>query len=146
MRVLTIVLAVLLPVTTMAQETQPLQFVPAWHMANGQACYTFEEAKKLLEIDSKLKLCQIEEEETPKVIAKLRLANIQLGEASQKKDVALAERDAQVKQLTDDLKACTKEKNDCKAKWTPGVGWAIAGGVSFVLIGVLIGFFAIPRQ
>ena len=139
MRALIVALCLLLPASALGQA---LQFVPPWHMSNGEACYDFNDARKLVEIDSKLRFYSALEQTYPKALEGLRLSNQALTFAISKKEEVIQEQTKLNTELTESLKTCTAQKNTCESNYTVGLGWAIGGGVAILVLGGVVGFLA----
>lgn len=84
---------------------QGLQAIPKWTFTGSQACYDFDSAKKLIELDSELVLCR-------ETIPKLRLTETQLQLALIELTTALDARDTANKLLLTEVNKCFDEKKD----------------------------------
>jgi len=140
MRPTALLLSILLPLQAFAE----LKHIPAWTMVGPKACYEFDQAKKLVEIDS----------EFDKLLEADRLwrqINANLQESLKQTSIALAleknisaELKLNGEGLTARLMTETARANKAEAK--PGIfpAWAIAGGIGIavgVIAGVVLGVY-----
>jgi hypothetical protein len=135
-----VVVAVVLLLACRAAADTGVQYIPKWHMRNDEACYSFADAKKLVELDAKLHLCTVQE----RVIPQLRLSNEKLERVVAMKDAETRLVLGEAAKLRDDKAALIKRNAELEAKQSggPSVGWLVAGGTALTLVGVLLGVWA----
>lgn len=119
-------------------QAQGLQVIPKWTFTGSQACYGFDDAKKLVELDSELVLCR---EEGPK----LRLVETQLRIAIDELNTALTARNEQNTILTTEVNKCFDDKKDlvrrvheAEARESTLTTPLLAGGIGLA-VGILLG-------
>jgi hypothetical protein len=118
-----------------------LTYVPKWTMQQDMACYNLDQAKLLVNLDSKLVLC----DSYAKEITELRLSNDKLREAGSIKQEQLDTIQGLADSLTTQLNTCIVEKNDAIAKADSSLNlWVIILGAGLLLavgagVGVWIG-------
>jgi hypothetical protein len=141
-KILAVTLAILLPAESLAEG---LQALPKWHMCGQEACYSFEEAKQLLVLDSELLMHR-------DVSAKLKLLNTDLHLAVDALKISLDQQKAATQVILDNnkileeqLKTAIIEKNKAEANRAPGLGWAVAGSLALVIVGVVVGHYLWPK-
>lgn len=118
-----------------------LEFIPKWHMCGNEACYGFEDAKKLVLLDGQLKLAAAQ----AKALEDLKLANAELQAAAAKKEAALQLNTQAAQDLKAKLETCIDQRAaaEVKAASGPSLGWLVAGGVTLILVGVLVGHYTV---
>ena len=141
MKAVALLLLLAFPSSVFADE---LKHIPKWTMMGPKACYEFQDAKKLVELDS----------EFDKLLEADRLwrqINANLQESLKQTNLALAleknisaELKLNGEQLTARLMTETARANKAEAK--PGIfpAWAIAGGIGIavgVIAGIVLGVY-----
>jgi hypothetical protein len=118
-----------------------LQYIPKWSMTGDQACYSFDDAKKLVELDSKLQLCVAEETKYPALIDELKLSNQQLQLAIEDADKNYLLQKMEVSTLSSQLITARADLIKAQSTKSVGFGWAIAGALALIIIGGATGFY-----
>jgi len=115
-------------------------YLPKWHMRDGEACFSFADAKTLLLLDERLILCDSIE----KTEKELRLSVGNLETALGKKTEALTAAMSHASLLEANLTSCIDEKAKAQAKASsgPSLGWLVALGLSLVLTGIAVDRYA----
>lgn len=136
-------MVLLFPVHVVAQS---MQYVPTWHLVNGEACYGFDDAKKLVGFDSQMTLLTAEVDDQTKLVASLHLTitNLQGALDTTKKEVTVLQGNTGT--LTQNMNDCIARANKAEAGSGPSAGWLVAGGVVLLAAGVLLGAFVIARK
>lgn len=140
MKATAFVLAVLMSTNAVAD----MKHVPPWTMTGGKACYEFQEAKKLVQIDSDLTACLAKDIEWAELVKNLQTASAQLQVALTAEKSAGATLKANSDHLAAELMKETERANKAEAK--PGMfpAWAIGAGVGLVvgvIAGILLGVY-----
>lgn len=130
----------LLPSTVMAQ-----QVLPKWHMKGNEACYGFEDAKLLLELDSELLMHREIAPQLQRINLDLYLAVDEFKAALETQKAATAVVVDNNQQLDKMLKDAIQRANKAESNKMPGLGWTIAGALVLVLTGVALERFVIQR-
>ena len=121
-----------------------LKFIPKWTMLDGKACYDFEDARKLLLLDSEFDLLVEKDSRHEKIVADLKARSSKLEEAlAYEKAVAETQRIFSEK-LNKMLLLETERANKAEAR--PGMfpAWFIAGAVGLTVgfvLGVALGVY-----
>lgn len=118
-----------------------LEKIPKWHMLGDEACYGFQDAKKLVLLDKELVLCDT----TKQTVVDLKLRVGDLDKALTKEKEALVLEQKGHNGTKADYLACIDEKTkwEVKADRGPSVAWLIAGGVTLLLAGWVAGAYLI---
>ena len=141
MKAVALLLLLAFPSSVFADE---LKHIPKWTMMGPKACYEFQDAKKLVELDS----------EFDKLLEADRLwrqINANLQESLKQTNLALAleknisaELKLNGEQLTARLMTETARANKAEARPGPFPAWAIAGAVGIgvgVIAGIILGVY-----
>lgn len=134
-------LLVVMPGRALADE---LRYIPKWSMCGDKACYDFNQAKKLLELDADLHLLLQQVRLTTGVSVDLRQATTSLREALEAQTSATLTLQKSNDILNKRLIEETTRANKAEAKPGPFPAWAIAGGVGIavgVVAGILLGVY-----
>lgn len=115
-----------------------LKYVPKWKMVNNLACYEFEDAKKLVEIDLRYGLLTDKEKTFTLAVEDYQSAatNFQKSLAIQKQSVDLLEKNND--DLAKRLLAETERANKAEAS-KPAWSTLVLGGAGLLLVGVVGG-------
>lgn len=141
-----LVLAALLLATTPARAEDPsgLKTLPRWHMSNGEACYAFEDARKLVLLDQELTYLKTEALPTYAAMYKdMRASGDRLNGSLKAVTVALDASNESRDRLYKELEQAIKDKNAAQqdAATAGQVGWIVAGGVTLVTLGLAGGLY-----
>ena len=127
------------------------KYIPKWHLVelNGetQACYGFEDAKKLASLDIDLATLDGLKKELPELMrahAEALAAQKKLREALEAKNAELeTQRDALMKALRVSEEARIKAETNSAGT----VGWVVAGGVLLIAVGeaIALGIVTSPK-
>ena len=139
-KLLAALICVLLPSTGFADMTH----VPPWTMTGGKACYEFQDAKKLVQVDSDLTTCLKKDTDWAELTKNLQESAVQLQTALTEEKNAAATLKANGDSLSARLMDETARANKAEAK--PGIwpAWGIAGGIGLVIgviAGILLGVY-----
>lgn len=119
-----------------AARADGLQVLPKWHLVGDEACYSFEDAKRLFELDGKLVACVTEEE----TVSLLLEANDHLTIANDKLTLAVQKSEEARTKVVADLKTCIDEKHKAMADSGASVAWPILAGVGLFIAGAATGY------
>jgi hypothetical protein len=141
MKIIASLLCVLLPLNAFADE---LKHIPKWTMVGPKACYEFDKAKKLVELD-------LQFEQLLQADRLWRQINGNLEESSRQLNLALtAEKHAagllkeNGEKLTAKLMLETERANMAEVKPGPFPAWAIGAGVGLgvgIIAGIILGVY-----
>ena len=136
-----LLLSILLPLQGFADE---LKHIPKWTMVGPKACYEFQDAKKLVELDSEfdklLEADRLWRQITADLEESGKQANLAL---ALEKNIAAALK-LNGEQLTARLMTETARANKAEARSGPFPAWAIAGAVGIgvgVIAGIILGVY-----
>jgi len=136
-----LVLLLVFPSSVLADE---LKYVPKWTMVGSRACYEFDQAKKLVEIDSQLEMLLQKDLQWRGITKDLQEGVVQLNVAlAAEKNIAAALK-LNGEQLTARLMDETARANKAEARSGPFPAWAIAGGIGIgvgVIAGIILGVY-----
>jgi hypothetical protein len=121
-----------------------LKYVPKWKMCGKLACYEFEQAAKLFEIDKQLATFIAAEPIRNKLETELKEAAKKYKDALGHEEAAAAKLKEQNEKLAADLMKETARANKESAKPGPFPAWAIAGAVGIgvgVVAGIVLGVY-----
>lgn len=137
-------IAALLLVVSTTSFAEELLYVPKWKMCGKLACYEFEQASKLFEIDKQLATLIAAAPIRDKLEAELKEAAKKYKDALELEEAAAAKLKKQNEKLAADLMKETARANKESAKPGPFPAWAIAGAVGIgvgVVAGVVLGVY-----
>lgn len=140
-RLIAVLLLVVLPTQALADE---LRYVPKWKMCGDKACYEFDEAKKLVELDADLHLLLQQVSLTTGANVDLKKASTSLQEALEAQKSASLTLEKSNENLNKMLLKETTRANKAEAKPGPFPAWVIAGGVGIavgVVAGIVLGVY-----
>ena len=141
MKAVALVLLLVFPSSVLADE---LKYVPKWTMVGSRACYEFDQAKKLVEIDSQLEMLLQKDLQWRGITKDLQEGVVQLNVAlAAEKNIAAALK-LNGEQLTARLMDETARANKAEARSGPFPAWAIAGGIGIgvgVIAGIILGVY-----
>jgi hypothetical protein len=135
------VLVVLLSTPAYADE---LKYVPKWSMCGDKACYTFDQAKKLVEIDLQLNTLLLKEVQWMQLNKDLQEGAKQLQLALTAEKNVSAQLKTNGEQLTTRLMSETERANKAEARPGSFPAWAIGGAVGVgigIIAGILLGVY-----
>jgi hypothetical protein len=136
-----IVLAVLMSSAAYADE---LRYIPKWTMCGDKACYDFDQAKKLLEIDADLHKLTLGQEVQTDIGLSLKKATKNLQEALERQKEAAEKLQLNNTKLNELLIKETTRANQAEARSGPFPAWAIAGGIGIgvgIIAGIILGVY-----
>ena len=136
-----LLLSILLPLQGFADE---LKHIPKWTMVGPKACYEFQDAKKLVELDSEFDKLLEADRLWRQITADLEESGKQANLALALEKNISAELKLNGEGLTARLMTETARANKAEAK--PGIfpAWAIAGGIGIavgVIAGIVLGVY-----
>lgn len=135
MKTIAALLVALLPTQGLAQG---MTHIPAWTMVGGKACYEFQDAKKLVQVDADLDTALKKNDQWAELTKNLQEASVELqaGLTAEKNANDLLKNNGA--SLASKLMAETSRANTAEAK--PGMwpAWGIAAGVG-LLVGAILG-------
>lgn len=117
-----------------------MDHLPAWKVIENKACYTFDEAKQLAEMDSKLSECSqvrtlLEEHQALQFQGQAALEA-----ALETLKLELAGMTEYSEELFVQLDTCITNKHTAQVQAAQtGLGWYVAGGLALVLVGGVLG-------
>lgn len=117
-----------------------LQHIPKWKMVGDYACYDFEQAKQLLELDARMVLWEEQNKKLTEAMAKLALANDDLKGALETSKAEAVAWKGEADDLRGGYKTCIADKNKCQTSGMSAVAWIITGATVIVATGFVIGF------
>lgn len=125
-----------------ASAQYTLRFIPAWTMQEGRACYGFDDATRLVEVDSRLGTLLDNELHYLRQLRELDEATDDLRQASR-----LAQDEALLWQTRSEaLEASLREKIvenlELQGRLNSNLPWFIGAGAVLVIGGVLLGVAA----
>lgn len=132
-------IAALLIVSLPAHVTAQMKHVPAWSMNGPMACYDFQDAKKLVEIDSQLEMFIQRDMAWGLQVQDLKSAVLGLTSALDNEKAAKNELSIDVDALNKQLIAEVTRANNAEAKKMPSLGWLFAGVGALVVVGAVVG-------
>lgn len=135
MRATALLMLLVFPTSAFADE---LRYIPKWSMCGDKACYDFDQAKKLLELDADLHLLLQQVKLTTDMGGDLKQATMSLREALEAQTSATLTLQKSNEILNKKLVEETTRANKAEAKPGPFPAWVIAGGVG-VAVGVIAG-------
>lgn len=136
-----LLLLLVFPSSVLADE---LRYIPKWSMCGEKACYDFDQAKKLLELDADLHLLLQQVKLTTGMSVDLKKATTSLQEALEAQKSATLTLQQSNTKLNEMLVKETTRANKAEAKPGPFPAWAIGAGVGIavgVVAGVLLGVY-----
>lgn len=117
-----------------------LKFVPKWKMSGDLACYDKDGAKELLKLDTSFGELKDKVESKDRIIDELKLNVDDL----KKQITALKETKTLLQEqyaiLDQKQRECIQKKAQCEGELDsgPSLGWLIAGGLAFMLVGFTV--------
>jgi hypothetical protein len=141
MRATALLMLLVFPTSVLADE---LRYIPKWSMCGDKACYDFDQAKKLLELDADLHLLLQQAALLSGVQGDLKAAtmNLRVALEAQKNATLTLEKSNEI--LNKKLVEETTRANKAEAKPGPFPAWAIGAGVGIavgVVAGVILGVY-----
>ena len=114
-----------------------LKFVPKWYMTGNEACYNFDDAKKLVALD-----LQIQNDQD--LCAALQTSTDDYKGALALRQQQITGLETENKRLSNSLVQAIKDKNTAEGKvgGTP-TEWLVIGGAGAVILGVVIGAYVL---
>ena len=143
-RIVGAVLLALWALPAYAESPEGLKLLPKWHMSNGEACYAFEDARKLVLLDQDLYFLKTSAVPTyTEMYGTMKLSNEKFKLSLDSLTQALESSNKDRAQLYSDLEAAIKARGEAEAKAaTAGqLGWIVAGGVALVAVGAGLGVY-----
>jgi len=129
----------MLPAGAAAAPVQGLKYIPKWTIINDHACYVFDDARRLLELDSQLDMLIRQADDW-------KIMNADLQEGAAQLNLALTHEKLVAETLKkngDDLAAKlmveTTRANKAEAKAGPAGAVLLGGGIALVVVGLVTG-------
>ncbi len=145
MKKIALILLLVYPESVLAEG---MTHIPPWTMVGGRACYEFDQAKRLVELDSELETFLLKEAIWTNLTKNLKESVSQLSVALEAEKHASDTLRANGQQLTARLMTETERANTAEARPGPFPAWLYGAGIGAIvgaIAGVLLGIYAAHR-
>jgi hypothetical protein len=129
----------LLLLSGFTSHAEGLQYVPKWHMYNNEACYAFDDAKKLLEVDLQLTNCEKRTELQLVQIQELKVALTETQEALRLSKLETVNWQKQSEEFENEYRKKIIELKESEVKRYSNTSYYVIGGVVVFVGGVVVG-------
>jgi hypothetical protein len=128
--------------TAFTSHAEGLQYVPKWHMYNNEACYAFDDAKKLVEIDLHLANCEKRSQLQLIEIQELKGALTQTQEELRLSKLETTNWQKQSEEFENEYRKKIIELKESEVKRYSNTTYYVVGGIVIFVGGVVIGLLA----
>ena len=132
-------ISIVLTLLAFTAQAEGLQYIPKWHMTGGEACYGFDDAKKLVELDLRIGACDERERLHLVELTQLRLALTETQEGLRLSQLEVEAWKKHNDELETDYRKKIVELRESEMKRYSNTPLYIGAGVIVLVAGVLIG-------